>query len=59
MSSETNTLLLEEAVEYIDIYTDTTVGTMLEKAVGELDLALVRQLVSVCRALDITSEETP
>ena len=56
MSHQINTQLLEEAAQYIDLYVDTTLGGMLERAVDFNDLDMVRELVMQCRRQDETNK---
>lgn len=56
MSHEVNTKLLEEAAEWIDVFTNTTLGDMLEFAVESNDLEAVYHLVKRCRIMEMEAE---
>ena len=57
MSNLVNEAILEEASDYIDLYTGTIAGLMLERAVAENDLEQVYLLVIEMREMGRMDEE--
>lgn len=57
MSHLVNEAILEEASDYIDLYTGTIAGLMLERAVAENDLEQVYNLVLELKEMERMDEE--
>lgn len=52
MSNSTNDILAEQVREYLELYTNTTAGNMLQFAWDVKDLETCRQLIKQMRELE-------